>query len=149
MNSFTIEKFSEEHVDAVSEIHSTVSDGWSKNSLVSDIDNDSTQSFVAVADGHVAAFCSYLVTDDAELLFVCTHPEKRKQGIAQKLLTESMALLPPVISSVVLEVRSRNSAALALYNKLGFEKLGVRKNFYSFPKDDAVVMQYNKNDAGL
>jgi len=46
-------------------------------------------------------------------------------------------------------VRSRNSAALALYNKLGFEKLGVRKNFYSFPKDDAVVMQYNKNDAGL
>ena len=145
MTDFTIEKFDLKHVEETSEIHSRVSDGWSKNSLVSDIANDSTQSFVAVADGHVAAFCSYLVTDDAELLFVCTHPDKRKQGIAEKLLTESMALLPPAVSSIVLEVRSRNTAALALYNKLGFEKLGVRKNFYSFPKDDAIVMEYNKD----
>ena len=70
--------------------------------------------------------------------------QEKSRLIAEKLLTESMALLPRGISSVVMEVRSQNIAALALYNKLGFEKLGVRKNFYSVPKDNAVVMQYNK-----
>ena len=141
MDNIVIEKFSVEHLPAVAEIHSMVNDGWSENSLAGDIDNDSTCSFVAIADGRVAAVCSYLVTFDAELIFVCTHPDMRGRGIAAKLLTETMSSLPEGISTTVLEVRSKNEPALALYNKLGFEKLGLRKNFYSNPQDDAVVME--------
>ena len=147
MENFTIEKFTAEHLPEVAEIHSRVNDGWSENSLAGDMDNDSTHSFVAVVDGRVAAFCSYLVTFDAELLFVCTHPDMRGRGIAAKLLTGTMNLLKAQIDTVVLEVRSKNAPALALYHKLGFEQLGLRKNFYSFPQDDAVVMEMLLNNA--
>jgi ribosomal-protein-alanine N-acetyltransferase len=39
-----------------------------------------------------------------------------------------------------LEVRASNSAARSLYEKLGFEVLGVRKNYYERPREDALVM---------
>ncbi|MBR5521288.1 MAG: ribosomal protein S18-alanine N-acetyltransferase [Oscillospiraceae bacterium] len=139
--NITVEKFSANHLEHIAAIHSVVNDGWSAQGLADDIKNDSTHSFVAVADGRAVAFCSYLVTFDAELIFVCTHPDMRGHGIAAKLLTETMNSLPEGITTVVLEVRSKNEPALALYNKLGFEKLGLRKNFYSNPQDDAVVME--------
>lgn len=137
--------FSIKYIEDVSEIHFQVHDGWSMKSLISDIANTATQSFVAVYDDRALAFCSYLVTDDAELLFVCTHPSYRRMGIATKLITDSLAMLPQTLNSVVLEVRSRNRGALEFYKTLGFEKLGVRKDFYSTPKDDAIVMEKTRH----
>lgn len=152
--SKTIEKleivpFTINYIEDVSEMHFQIHDGWSMKSLISDIANTATQSFVAVAGGRAVGFCSYLVTDDAELLFVCTHPSFRKMGIATTLLTETINSLPPKINSVVLEVRSKNLPAISLYEKLKFEKLGVRKNFYSTPTDDAIVMEYTKGGKAL
>ncbi len=140
-----IQPFAVKHVEDVTEIHSQVQDGWSMKSLISDLANSSTQSYVATFDGRAVGFCSYLVTDDAELVFVCTHPSFEKQGIATKLLSETIAAFPEKIKNVVLEVRSHNEKAIGLYNKLGFSKLGIRKGFYSFPSDDAVVMEYVKS----
>lgn len=143
-----IEPFGVKHIEDVTEIHSQVLDGWSMKGLISDIANHSTQSYVATYDGRALAFCSYLVADDAELVFVCTHQSFRGQGIATKLLKNTMEeKLPEHIKSVVLEVRSQNEAAIGLYEKIGFEKLGIRKNFYSTPSDDAVVMEFTKGGA--
>ena len=48
------------------------------------------------------------------------------------------------INAVYLDVRRSNLAALKLYNKYGFKPLGVRKNYYSKPREDALVMvRYN------
>ena len=58
-----------------------------------------------------------------------------------------MAQMPREIYRVVLEVRSQNENAIKLYEKLGFDKLGIRKRFYSSPADDAVVMEKNRNGA--
>ena len=44
------------------------------------------------------------------------------------------------VCSAFLEVRKSNEAAKRLYEKLGFEEAGIRKNFYEFPKEDAVIM---------
>jgi ribosomal-protein-alanine N-acetyltransferase len=59
-----------------------------------------------------------------------------------------LTALPEITNSIFLEVRESNSAAIALYEKFGFEKLSIRKNFYSFPDENAVVMQLlmNKED---
>lgn len=141
--------FTINYIEDVSEMHFQIHDGWSMKSLISDIANTATQSYVAVAGGRAVGFCSYLVTDDAELLFVCTHPSFRKMGIATKLLTETIDSLPPKITSIVLEVRSKNQSAVNLYEKLGFGKLGIRKNFYSTPMDDAIVMEYTKGGKAL
>jgi len=145
LENITIEPFSIKYVEDVTEIHSHVLDGWSMKSLISDLANTSTHSFVAAYDGRALAFCSYLVADDAELIFVCTHPSFRGQGIATKLLTDTIVNDIHVgITRVVLEVRSRNDSAIGLYEKMGFVKLGTRKGFYSTPADDAIVMELDK-----
>ena len=141
LENITIEPFSIRHIEDVTSIHSQVLDGWSMKSLISDLANDTTQSFVAIYNGRAVAFCSFIVTDDAELVFVCTHPLCRQQGVANKLLHDAIVALPVGITSVVLEVRSQNTPAINLYNKMGFVKLGLRKGFYSTPADDAVVME--------
>lgn len=148
-NQLKIEPFSIEYIEDVSEMHFQIPEGWSMKSLISDIANSATQSYVAQAGGRAVGFCSYLVTDDAELLFVCTHPSFRRQGIATALLSRTMDKLPERINSIVLEVRSKNEGAISLYEKLGFEKLGIRKNFYSTPADDAVVMERTKGGKAL
>jgi ribosomal-protein-alanine N-acetyltransferase len=44
------------------------------------------------------------------------------------------------ITAISLEVRCSNAAAISLYKRLGFESAGIRKDFYSKPKEDAVIM---------
>ena len=83
------------------------------------------------------------MTDDAEMLFVCTHPAYRHSGLATKLIKETIAAMPDEIHRVVLEVRSKNREAISLYKKLGFVELGVRRDFYTTPNDDAIVMELN------
>ena len=48
------------------------------------------------------------------------------------------------ITRIVLEVRSSNVAAIRLYEKMGFVKLGVRRNFYQFPEEDADIMEFTQ-----
>ncbi len=145
LNNIKIEPFGVKHIEDVTEIHSQVLDGWSMKSLISDLANTSTQSYVATVDGRALAFCSYQIVDDAELIFVCTNKPYERQGIATLLLTQTINDFPDNIKNVVLEVRSQNEKAISLYNKLGFTKLGIRKGFYSAPADDAVVMEYVKS----
>jgi ribosomal-protein-alanine N-acetyltransferase len=47
------------------------------------------------------------------------------------------------ITSFTLEVRSSNEPAIRLYESLGFERAGIRKDFYTKPKEDAVIMWLN------
>ena len=144
IDNIEIEEFEIKHISDVTEIHSQVLDGWSMKSLIGDIANDSTRSYVAVYEGRAVAFCSFLVIDDAELIFVCTHQSYRKLGIANRLLDSAIRALPVGINSIVLEVRSKNDAAISLYEKMGFDRLGTRRGFYSMPADDAVVMELSK-----
>ena len=144
MENIVIQPFCEKYLADVAYIHSQVLDGWGESGLAGDITNENTHSYVAVVDEKAVAFCSFLVVDDAELLFVCTHPDFRQKGIANKLLDYAIGVLPQGINSVILEVRSQNTAAINLYEKMGFTVLGKRKKFYSFPEDDAIIMAFTK-----
>ena len=144
LEKLVIEPFTINHIEDITSIHSQVMDGWSMKGLIGDLANDATESYVAVYEGKAVAFCSFIATEDAELVFMCTHTLYRRQGIGEKLLYEAIKALPKTVNSIVLEVRSKNEPAIKLYEKMGFETLGKRKNFYSFPEDDAIVMQLNK-----
>lgn len=139
-----IEPFSIKYLEEIGEIHYQVADGWSLKGLIGDLANNATKSYVAIIDDKAVGFCSYLVTDDAELEFVCTHPNYRHRGVASKLLSDTIKAMPFEINKIVLEVRSKNDIAIEMYKKLGFEELGKRKNFYSSPNDDAIVMEKNR-----
>ena len=63
----------------------------------------------------------------------------RRKGIAKALLQQMLLDLSQA-QSVTLEVRKSNSPAIALYKAFGFEQVGERKNFYSQPTENAILM---------
>jgi ribosomal-protein-alanine N-acetyltransferase len=74
------------------------------------------------------------------VLNVATHPDWRRQGVAEKLMAEVIALARTKdVRHLLLEVRRSNANALALYRKLGFYAMGLRKNYYP-DQEDAVEM---------
>ena len=86
--------------------------------------------------------CSH-VLDEMEIMTICTHPDFRRQGVAENLLMTMMdyAQLAKV-SKIFLEVRSDNIPAQKLYEKMGFVENGIRKGYYTTRQGqmDAVCM---------
>ena len=84
---------------------------------------------------------AYTVLDEMQITNVAVSPNARRQGIGNKLigaLTEEAKTHS--LASVTLEVRASNLPARALYEKHGFAVVGTRKNFYSHPTEDGVLM---------
>ena len=128
--------FTSADVDTVSAIFTGIPDGWSRNALAESLANDSIKSFVLEDENAVVAFASYLVADDAELVFIVTDKTKLRKGYGKILLGETLDMLN---MPCVLEVREINTPAIKLYESFGFELLGKRKNFYSNPTEAALI----------
>ena len=80
--------------------------------------------------------------DDTDILNVAVRPDFRRRGIAEALLRALEPLLCERGSRrITLEVRASNTAALALYEKLGYQSVGLRKNYYEKPREDARILQ--------
>jgi ribosomal-protein-alanine N-acetyltransferase len=85
-----------------------------------------------------------VVEDEAEIIDIRVGKRFRRTGIGESLLTQSFEKLRlSKIRSVFLEVRSSNTAALALYEKLGFAMMGHRENYYKSAagREDALTMR--------
>jgi ribosomal-protein-alanine N-acetyltransferase len=85
-----------------------------------------------------------IVQDEAEIIDIRVGERYRRSGIGESLLTQSFEKLRlSEIRSVFLEVRSSNTAALALYEKLGFAMMGRRENYYKTAtgREDALTMR--------
>ena len=85
-----------------------------------------------------------VVQDEAEIIDIRVVERFRRTGIGESLLTQSFEKLRlSKIRSVFLEVRSSNTAALALYEKLGFAMMGRRENYYKTAagREDALTMR--------
>ena len=119
-------------------------DGWSVESFRSETQKDNGIVLYIMDDERVIALLSgYTAVGEADITSVAVHPNYRRKGLAQKLMEHFEAHLPDDTESIFLEVRESNSDAIALYQKCGFEQLSVRKNFYTDPRENALVMQKN------
>tara|TARA_B100000965_G_C19388092_1_gene667695 strand:+ start:130 stop:612 length:483 start_codon:yes stop_codon:yes gene_type:complete len=82
-------------------------------------------------------------SEESHLLNIGIKKEKRRLGLGKKLL-KKMIIAAEVMGSkkIILEVRISNKSAYKLYEKLGFEEIGKRKNYYRLPegREDALVM---------
>jgi ribosomal-protein-alanine N-acetyltransferase len=89
----------------------------------------------------VIAYGGYwLMGDDAHIIAIAVHPDWRKQGLAEWLMLELAALAWGQGATVVaLEMRASNTAAGALYRKLGFQEVGRRKRYYRDTDEDALL----------
>ena len=102
---------------------------------------DYRDGFVFSGDTVIALLSAYTAVGEADITSVAVRPEFRRRGLAYRLMDEFEKLLPDDTESIFLEVRESNSAAIALYEKCGFQRLSIRKNFYSEPRENAAVMQ--------
>jgi [ribosomal protein S18]-alanine N-acetyltransferase len=93
-------------------------------------------------DQPVAAFCAFwLVVDQAHINNLAVRPELRGRGLGTQLLESILAEARHLgATSLTLEVRRSNIAAQRLYAKAGFFEHSVRKNYYTQPVEDAIIL---------
>lgn len=99
--------------------------------------------FLAAAEnGSVVGYVGMMtVLDEGYISNVAVVPEMRRRGIAQELLRELERRARAMgLSFMTLEVRQSNAPAIALYEKHGFSRVGVRRGYYEQPREDAVLM---------
>lgn len=118
-------------------------DPWSEKSIASELTNPLSLWLVAMEGDKVVGYIgSQTVLAESDMMNVAVHPDYRRRGIAEALV---LALADELITrnshSLTLEVRTSNAPAIALYEKLGFEQIGLRKNYYRNPKEDAQILR--------
>lgn len=118
-------------------------DPWSEKSIASELSNKLALWLVAVKEETLVGYIgSQTVMDESDMMNVAVHPEFRRRGIAEALVNALCAALKEQGSvSLTLEVRASNEPAKALYEKLGFEQVGKRPNYYRNPKEDAYILR--------
>lgn len=116
-------------------------DGWSAESFRSEVRKDNGI-VLCFTDGSniIALLSGYSAEGEGDITSVAVEGNFRRMGLAQRLIAEFEKILPENTENIFLEVRESNSPAINLYTKCGFEKLSLRKNFYSNPRENAVVM---------
>lgn len=116
---------------------------WTRDQLAAQI-SDSMYIFLAAEDesGRAVGYVGLMyVLDEGYISNVAVSPSRRREGIADMLLTELYARAKAKkLSFLTLEVRESNAPAQSLYKKHGYTEVGMRKGYYSLPKEDAVLM---------
>ena len=135
----------EKHVAQVAELEKICfgSAAWSENSIASELKNQLSLWLVALDGETVAGYVgSQTVMDESDMMNVAVHPDCRRQGIAEELINAlTDALREKESRCLTLEVRASNEPAKKLYKKLGFVSVGLRKNYYRNPREDALILR--------
>ena len=132
------------HVSQVARLETLCfSDPWSENSVAGELNNPLAHWLVALEGDTVAGYIgSQTVLDETDMMNVAVHPEHRRKGIAEALVKALVADLQEIGShALTLEVRASNDGAIALYQKLGFDQVGRRRNYYRNPREDALILR--------
>ena len=118
-------------------------DPWSERSVASELDNPLSVWLVAMEGERLAGYVgSQTVMGETDMMNIAVDPEFRRRGIAGQLVDALVAQLKTRQSHcLTLEVRASNEPARALYEKLGFQQVGLRKNYYRNPKEDALILR--------
>jgi ribosomal-protein-alanine N-acetyltransferase len=82
-----------------------------------------------------------IAVGEAHLLNLCVSPQEQNQGIGRKLLEHVISVAKSHADTMFLEVRPTNTAAIFLYESVGFNEIGVRKGYYPAKngREDAIM----------
>lgn len=117
---------------------------WSENTFKSTIENENTYFVCARYESKVVGYIGmYWALDEGYIYNLAVDENFRGLKIATNLINELFKYSKSIgLRFLSLEVRRSNEIAKCLYKKLGFELLGLRKNFYTSPIEDAIIMTY-------
>jgi [ribosomal protein S18]-alanine N-acetyltransferase len=98
--------------------------------------------YVLRTTGRVTAFCScWIVCDELHINTLAVHPECRRQGLATLLMRQLLNVAQAEgATRALLEVRRSNVPAIRLYESLGFAVADVRRDYYTHPEEDALIL---------
>ena len=139
-----IRLMAEEDVESVSNLERQLfSKPWTKQDFLNSMSDRHNIYLVAENDQHeVVGYCGiWGVLDEGQITNVAVREEDQGKGIGYEMLQELIAIgKNEGLSQYTLEVRVSNKKAIRLYEKLGFEEEGIRKEFYDKPVEDASIM---------
>lgn len=130
-------------LDAVMEIEEAVSlVPWTKEGFFTFLTRDDVMFLVVEEKEKILGYCGLMmVLDEGDVLNVVVRKERQREGIGNFLMESMMRLAAERgISIIHLEVRKGNETAIRLYERLGFERDGIRKGYYTDPVEDAILM---------
>ncbi|MCU0596991.1 MAG: ribosomal protein S18-alanine N-acetyltransferase [Desulfobacterota bacterium] len=138
------------YLDRILEIErASFSTPWSVNGFLQELENPVAQLWALMSGKALLGYgCFWAVQDEMQVLDLAVHPGFRGQGRGSLLLAKMIDLAGSRgISRIWLEVRASGSSARRLYEKFGFVESGRRKNYYTDPLEDAIVMSLDVTGA--
>ena len=115
---------------------------WTEAMLEEELYNPQASFLVAEdGEGGVLGYAGlHVVLDEGYIDNIAVEEPARKHGVASALLDVFCRFGAINLAFLTLEVRASNAPAIALYKKYGFQEVGLRPNFYSAPREDAIIM---------
>ena len=146
MTSITIQPLATaDDLDAVLAIESrSFTNPWTREMYLSELANAGVAFLFLARDGagDIVGFCSFWrIVDELHINNLAVDPAHRRRGIGSALIAQVLAQARDASASrVILEVRRSNLEARRLYERCGFTVAGVRRNYYTKPDEDALVL---------
>ena len=141
---FLVRPMAAEDLDAVMAVEQgSFHAPWSRSAFEEELTQNRLARYLVALDGEaiVGYAGTWLVINEAHVTNVAVHADRRRQGIGRVLMDALMQMAREEgMESMTLEVRVSNEAARALYQQLGFVSAGIRKNYYSETKEDALIL---------
>ena len=120
---------------------------WSRSAFEEELVKNRLARYLVALDAEaiVGYAGTWLVINEAHVTNVAVHAGRRREGIGRLLMEALMQMARDAgMESMTLEVRVSNEAAKTLYQQLGFVSAGIRKNYYSVTKEDALILGREK-----
>ena len=142
-NNIVIRPMTIDDVDGVFEVEKNCFEHyWSKGEFEKEMKNDVARYLVADIDGKIVGYVGiWFVAGEGHITNVAVHSDYRGQKIGDILIKHLVKMCKENnIFAMTLEVRVSNIVAQSLYKKYGFKLAGIRKEYYSDNKEDAMIM---------
>jgi len=139
----SVEDMQHEYLDAVLKIEEAAfSNPWRRQDFVYALEKQGSLCHVALVPGRIIGYSvGFLAQEKFHLADFAVHPDYQGQGRGRRFLMRLLNVLSHRrVNAVTLEVRTSNTAAIALYRGAEFRTIGIRKGYYSRPTEDALVM---------
>ena len=134
---------SEKHISQIAALEKECfSEPWSEEGLTSELTNTQARFFVCEEENEVLGYMGmHIILDECYIANVAVYPRHRRRGIGEMLVKHCTDTAEKEnCCFITLEVRKSNLGAISLYEKNGFLTVGERKDFYSHPKENGLIM---------
>lgn len=140
--NYTIIPMDKSHISVVANIEKVCfASPWTEEGIAEELENPLAHFLVAVGEEVMGYIGVHEICGEGSITNVAVLPNFRCNGIGKALVSAAInGAKERNCEFITLEVRKSNFPAISLYSSLGFEQVGLRKNFYSSSNEDAVLM---------